>query len=141
MDDRVPDLEPLLAPRSIAVVGASEGKGPGPIVLGNLRQLGYPGQVYPVNPKYRELAGWPCYASLEEVPGPVDSVAILLSSERVLPVLEQAAALGIRAAWALASGFAEAGPDGETLQREVAAFAREKPTASGLVRPASVPWG
>lgn len=126
MADRAPDLRPLLAPRSIAVVGASEGRGAGPTVLGNLRQLGYAGEVYPVNPRYRELAGWRCYPSLDDVPGPVDTVAILLSSGLVLPILRQASDLGIRAAWALASGFAEAGPGGVALQREVAAFARER---------------
>ena len=117
------DLRPLLNPRSIAVVGASDKPGAGSIVLDNLKQLGYGGQVYPINPKYSELRGWRCYPSLAEVPGPIDSVAILLSYRQVLPVLEQAAAVGARAAWALASGFAEAGPEGEALQREVASFA------------------
>jgi acetate---CoA ligase (ADP-forming) len=119
-----PDLRPLLAPRSIAVVGASEGRGAGPIVLANLRHLGFAGEVYPVNPKYRELAGWPCYPSLGDVPGPVDSIAILLSSERILPVLEEAVGLEIPAAWVLASGFSEAGHAGAALQRELTTFAR-----------------
>ena len=54
---RVPDLQPLLAPRSIAVVGASDRPGAGSIVLDNLRMLGYPGSVYPVNPKYTGAGG------------------------------------------------------------------------------------
>ena len=74
---RVPDLAPLISPRSIAVVGASDRPGGGSLVLQNLRQLGYAGAVYPINPKYKELAGWRCYGSLAELPGPVDSVAIL----------------------------------------------------------------
>ena len=122
---QVPDLQPLLAPRSIAVIGASDRPGAGSIVLDNLRMLGYPGSVYPVNPKYTELAGWRCYGSLEDVPGPVDSAAILLSSRQVLTALRQAASVGARSAWVLASGFAEAGPEGRALQDEVSAFARD----------------
>lgn len=118
------DLTPLLQPRAIAVVGASDRPGAGSLVLENLRRLGFAGAVYPVNPKYRELAGWRCYPSLQDAPGPVDSVAILLGHQRVLPVLQEAAAIGARGAWSLASGFSEAGPEGEALQREVAQFCR-----------------
>jgi acetate---CoA ligase (ADP-forming) len=120
--DPILDLAPLLAPRAIAVVGASDRPGAGSLVLENLARLGYGGPVYPVNPRYRELAGRPCYPSLTDVPGPVDSVAILLGYQRVLPVLQEAAAIGARGAWSLASGFGEAGAEGEALQREVAAF-------------------
>jgi acyl-CoA synthetase (NDP forming) len=119
----VRDLQPLLAPRAIAVVGASDRPGAGANVLENLLRLGYPGHVYPVNPKYTELAGWRCYPSLGELPEPIDSVAILLGSRQVLPVLEQAVLKGARAAWVLASGFGEAGPEGEIAQRELTCFA------------------
>jgi acyl-CoA synthetase (NDP forming) len=124
-DFQVPHLRPLLSPRTIAVVGASEKPGAGSIVLDNLKRLGFTGEVYPVNPQYSELQGWRCYPSLEDVPGPVDSVAILLSHRQVLPVLEQAAAMGARAAWVLASGFAEAGPEGEALQRQLTTYAQD----------------
>jgi len=120
----MPDLRPLLAPRAIAVVGASDRPGAGSLVLENLRRLDFAGAVYPVNPKYTELHGWRCYPSLRDLPGPVDCVAILLGYQRVLPALQEAAAVGARAAWALASGFGEAGPAGEKLQAEAAAFCR-----------------
>ena len=88
---RVPDLRPLLAPRAIAIVGASDRPGAGPNVLGNLeKRLDLPGQVYPVNPKYAELGGWRCYPSLADLPGPVDTVAILLGYKHVLPTLQPA---------------------------------------------------
>jgi len=106
------------------VVGASEKPGPGSIVLDNLKRLGFTGQVYPVNPQYSELQGWRCYPNLKDVPRPVDSVAILLSHRQVLPILEQAASIGARAAWVLASGFAEAGPAGEVLQKQLTAYAQ-----------------
>ncbi len=121
---RVPDLRPLLAPRTIAIVGASDRPGAGLNVLGNLKRLNYPGAVYPVNPKYSQLAGWRCYPNLADLPGPVDTVAILLGHKHVLPTLQQANAIGCKAAWVLASGFSEAGPEGEAAQAELVAYAR-----------------
>lgn len=118
------DLRPLLSPQAIAVVGASDRPGAGSNVLDNLKRLGFAGPVYPVNPRYTQLGDWRCYPTLKDVPGPVDCVAILLSARQVLPALEQAAAIGTRAAWVLASGFGEAGPEGAALQSKVTALAR-----------------
>jgi acyl-CoA synthetase (NDP forming) len=121
------DLKHLLDPASIAVVGASENPGPGLQVLENLKQLGYAGQVYPVNPRYRQVAGLPCFPSLTDLHGSghrVEMVAILLNRNMVLPVVEEAGRIGARAAWAFASGFAEAGPDGKQLQDRLAATCR-----------------
>lgn len=124
------DLTPLLSPKAIAVVGASERHGSaGRLVLENLRNLGYTGAVYAVHPKYREVLGFPCYPDLGSLPGPVDSVAVLLAAEKVLSTLEAAVEVGTKAAWVLASGFAEAGPEGKARQAELARFAR----GSGLL--------
>lgn len=126
------DLRSLLAPKSIAVVGASERPGPGRQVLENLGQLGYSGDVYPVNPKYREVAGRTCYPSLSDVDKAgktVDMVAILLGRDRILPVLKEAAAMGVKAAWAFASGFAEADHKGKKLQHELEHFCRQNQIA------------
>jgi CoA binding domain len=64
------DLGPLLKPQTIAVVGASEKFGAGSLVIENLRTLGFQGNIIPINPRYRELFGYPCYPSLAEVPSP-----------------------------------------------------------------------
>lgn len=117
-----PDLKSLLAPDSIAVVGASEKPGPGRQVIENLVQLGYQGKIYPVNPGYEEILGLPCYPSLTEVCNSghqVEMVAILLKHSMVIPVLKEAALIGVRAGWAFASGFGEAGPEGRALQGEL----------------------
>jgi acyl-CoA synthetase (NDP forming) len=120
------DLSPLLSPEAIAVVGASERHGSaGRLVLENLRNLEYQGDVYAVHPKYREVLGFPCYSDLNALPGPVDSVAVLLAAEKVLPTLEAAVEVGARAAWVLASGFAEAGLEGKARQADLARFAEE----------------
>jgi len=120
------DLSPLLNPRAIAVVGASERQGSaGSLVLRNLHHLEYEGAVYAVHPKHKEVLGFPCYPDLKSLPGPVDSVAVLLGAEKALPILEAAVDAGVRAAWVLASGFAEAGPEGKARQADLARFAEE----------------
>jgi acyl-CoA synthetase (NDP forming) len=127
LEFRAPDLQPLLAPASIAVVGASENPGPGLQVLENLRQLGYQGTIYPVNPRYQEVLGLPCYPSLaavREAGHSVDLAAILLNRNLVLPILEEAARIGVRAAWAFANGFAEAGGEGKALQQQITDLCR-----------------
>jgi acyl-CoA synthetase (NDP forming) len=118
------DLNPLLNPASIAVVGASEKPGAGFLVIDNLRRLGFSGEVIPVNPGYREVMGLPCYPTLEDVPPDIeiDCVAIVLGAGRVMGVLEQAARRGVRGAWAFASGFAETDAAGQALQARLKAF-------------------
>ena len=120
------DLSPLLNPKAIAVVGASDRHGSaGRLVLENLRHLGYQGAVYAVHPKHKRVLGFPCYPDLDSLPGPLDSVAVLLAAEKVLPTLEAAVKAGAQAAWVLGSGFAEAGPEGEARQAELTRFAEE----------------
>jgi len=122
-----PDLQPLIAPASIAVVGASENPGPGLQVIENLRQLGYEGTIYPVNPRYQEVLGLRCHpslAALREAGRRVDLAAILLNRNLVVPILEEAARTGVRAAWAFANGFAEAGEEGRELQQQITDLCR-----------------
>jgi acetyltransferase len=139
----MPDLSALFNPGSIAVVGASKGTGPGENVIRNILALGFPGSVYPINPKYDELQGLPCYPSLEAVPERVDAVVVALASRHVPGVLEQAARVGARAAVVFSAGFAEMGEDGSGLQREVARIARESdlavvgPNCLGVIQPHS----
>jgi acyl-CoA synthetase (NDP forming) len=120
------DLSPLLNPQAIAVVGASERPGSvGRLVLENLRHLDYEGNVYAVHPKHDQVVGFPCYPDLKSLPSPVDSVAVLLGADKALAILKEAAEIGAPAAWVLASGFGEAGPEGQARQAELARFAEE----------------
>lgn len=126
MPRKFQDLTPLLSPKSIAIIGASERHGSaGRLVLENLHFLGYTGEIYAVNPKNESVLGHPCYKDLESIGKPVDMVAILLGAKNVLPILQSMKKLGIPAAWALASGFSESGPEGAALQKEIAAYAKE----------------
>ena len=117
------DLEPLLNPRSIAVIGASAqgGRATGAVI--NLQTLGFTGAIYPVNPKYEEVRGLKCYPNLEAIPGPVDLVCIGIPSEHVLSVLDEGLRKGVRAAVIFASGYGEAGDTGRARQRELEEFA------------------
>lgn len=120
------DLSPLLNPRAIAVVGASERPGSaGWAVLENLRHLEYDGTVYGVHLKHREVLGFLCYPDLKSLPGPVDAVAVLLGAEKVPAVLEAAVEIGVQAVWILASGFGEAGAEGQARQAELTGFAEQ----------------
>jgi acyl-CoA synthetase (NDP forming) len=114
-------LDPLLKPKAIAVVGASEKYGAGSLVIENLRTLGYEGKIIPINPRYESILGYPCYPSLHDVPSEIeiDCAAIVLGVNQVIPVLEEAGKRGVRGAWAFASGFAETGDEGARLQKEL----------------------
>ncbi|MBY0440421.1 MAG: acetate--CoA ligase family protein [Burkholderiales bacterium] len=124
-DDAPASLASLLSPRSIAIVGASDDPArPGHETLKALIALGYAGTVYPINPKYTELLGRPCFPSLDAVPGPVDLVVVAVPAAAVPGVMEQAARLKVRLAVVMSGGFRETGEAGAALQDTVVAIAR-----------------
>ncbi|WP_458097202.1 acetate--CoA ligase family protein [Roseomonas sp. WA12] len=104
-------LRRFLNPARIAVVGASERPGAfGARVLENL--AGFTGTVWPVNPRHATLAGRPCFASLDALPGIPDCIAIATPREGAAAVLRQAAAMDAGGAVVFAAGYAETGlPD------------------------------
>lgn len=114
------DLARFFSPRSIAVIGASTN--PDSISgrpLQFLRQHRYAGAVYPVNPKYEEVAGYRCYPDIESVPGPVDVAMIAVSARLVPGIVEACHRKGVRFVIIFSAGFAEVGGDGETAQAEL----------------------
>jgi acyl-CoA synthetase (NDP forming)/GNAT superfamily N-acetyltransferase len=118
-------LRPLLAPRSVAVVGAGERSGTvGHEVLRNLLDAGFTGPVYAVNPKRSAVLGVRCVPSAAELPEPVDLAVIALPAGKVAGAVRDCGARGVRAAVLLGSGFGEAGPEGAALQNEVLDIAR-----------------
>lgn len=118
-------LRPLLAPASVAVVGA--GRTPGGVgheVLTGLVGYDFTGPVYAVNPHASTVAGVPAYGSLAELPGPVDLVVIAVPAPLVAQVLAEAGRAGARAAVIITAGFAETGPAGVEAQQELVRMAR-----------------
>lgn len=120
-----PRLARLLAPRSVALVGLpGDPRAPLARPLHALRRHGYPGRIYPVNPRHAAIDGVPCYPSLAALPEPPDIAWVAVPAARVPAVLEECAGLGIRHAVVAASGFAERGPDGARRQAGLAARGR-----------------
>lgn len=119
-------LDPLLNPRSIAMIGASADAGRiGGMPLDLLTRFGYAGGIYPVNPKYQEVFGRRCWPDIESLPEPVDLAVLAIAAADVTPMLRRCHAKGVRAAIVYAAGFAEAGGEGARLQDELEAFVAE----------------
>ncbi|MGH8868460.1 MAG: GNAT family N-acetyltransferase [Actinomycetes bacterium] len=119
----------LLAPASVAVVGASRDVHTiGQTVLRNLLAGRFTGQVYAVNPNADAIAGLPAYASLADVPRPVDLAVVAVRAEVVTDVVSQAAGRGVHGLVVMSSGFAEVGEEGRRRQVELVQAAR----ASGM---------
>lgn len=133
------DLRPLLDPRSIAVVGASESSRVGANMVRNLLQAGYRGRIYPVNPRYEQVMGLRCYPSLLDIPDEVEAVVVGIGARYVLPTLREAAQKGVRAAVVATVGFAEAGEEGAARQCELEELAAQHgmlvcgPNCMGLI--------
>ena len=122
-------LDRLLAPRSIAVVGASERPSIGRTIIGSLATLGFSGAIYPVHPRHETVLGHPCYASLTDIPGSVDLAALCLGYERIMPEVEKAVAKGVRALVIFSGGFAEAGEEGRAAQTRLIEICRDNDIA------------
>jgi acyl-CoA synthetase (NDP forming) len=117
---RARDLTPLLAPRSIAVVGASESPDSwAPEIERSLRHVGYDGELYPVNPKYDEVWGRPCLQSITDLPNGVDLVVFVVPAKVVVGMIDDCGDRGVRAIMVVSSGFAEAGDEGVALQERL----------------------
>jgi len=115
-----PDLDRLLNPGSIAVVGASQDPNSlGTRTLQTLIDNGYAGALYPVHPRYTEVAGLTAYPSVREIPGGADIAVVAVAAPRVAAVVEDCGAAGIAYAVVLTSGFGEVGGDGPRLQQEL----------------------
>jgi len=119
------DLERLIRPRSIAIVGATERASIGREVIGSLERLGFDGRVLPVNPKYKSVLGHTCYRDLDSIDGEIDLVVLCLGHRQVPSQLERAAALGVGGAVIYGSGYAEAGEDGQRLQAAITALCKD----------------
>ena len=115
----------LFAPRSVAVLGASDQPGSvGAAVFSNLRAGGYKGALWPVNPAHDRVAGEPCFANAAALPGVADLIIICTPARVVPQVIREFAAAGTRAAVVLTAGLDALGPDGRSLQQAMLDAAR-----------------
>jgi acyl-CoA synthetase (NDP forming) len=137
-----PGVSALFAPRSIAIVGAT-GK-PGSLFarpVSYLTDYGFPGAVYPVNPKYEEISGHRCYPSLAAIEEKVDLVLVMVPAAFVEEVVTECGEIGAAVAIVFSSGFAETGREGAERQRRLGEIARQGgvrivgPNCQGVIVP------
>ena len=123
--ENMADLTPLFAPRSLAVIGASE-RGHYPVSIHkNLVDAGFPmTSVFMVNPRQQQVFGMPCYPSVKDIPQPVDLAIIVVPHNFVCAVARECADKGVRALSVISNGFAEIGAEGKKRQDELSAIAR-----------------
>lgn len=124
-----PRLDAILRPRSIAVVGASHRKQAiGREILHNLIEFGYTGPVYPVNPNLAAVHSLRAYASLRDIPDPVDLAVIVVPQREVARVVDDAAAKGVRGLVVITAGYGETGAEGRRAEDAL----KEKVRAAGM---------
>ncbi|MFH1009337.1 MAG: acetate--CoA ligase family protein [Candidatus Latescibacterota bacterium] len=113
-------------PKSITIVGATEGPGYGSRMVDNLLEGGYKGKILPVNPNRSEVRGIPCFSSVLDIDTPVDLAAIVIPAPAVMQAVEQCTRKGIRSILIISAGFLERdGQVGARRQRDLQQFAIE----------------
>ncbi len=121
------DLTKLLAPRGVAVIGASPR--PGSVageILRNVVRCGYTGAVYPVNPKYDVVDDLQCYRSVSDLPSGVDLAVLAINRDLVLDAVEECAQTGIHNLVIITAGFKESGDDGVKREERLERLIEEK---------------
>ena len=119
-------LDALFAPKSIAVIGASNRQGSvGRAVFTNILLNEYTGTVYPVNPKDRSISGVRSYPSIGDLPESVDVAVVVVPAAVVPAVTEECGKKGVKGLIIISAGFKEVGQDGATLERQVASLAQK----------------
>jgi acyl-CoA synthetase (NDP forming) len=132
-----PLAQVLLAPQSVAIIGQSnDATKTAGRPLKYLRQAGYAGRIYPINPRRDEVLGeraWPSLAELPELP---EHAYIVASTEATMEAIEECARLGVPVVTALANGFSETGAEGTAREARIKAIIQQ--TGTRLVGPSSL---
>jgi len=128
MNSRTADLNKFFNPRHIAIVGVprTSDRFGGGSFLGKFIECGFPGKLYPINPKADEIQGLKAYPDLKSLPEVPDLAVVCIVAKAVPGVLEECAVVGLRHIHILSSGFREIGTDeGRRLEEQIADIARE----------------
>jgi acetyltransferase len=135
-------LDAIFKPKNVAVIGATETAGSvGRTVLWNLISTPFGGTVFPVNPKRPSVLGIKAYASLKDIPAPVDLIVVCTPAPSVPQIIRDAVAVGVKGAVVISAGFAELGEEGKKLLAEMLSEARKGkmriigPNCLGILNP------
>jgi acetyltransferase len=135
-------LDHLFSPQSIAIFGAStRPHSVGALVYENLLAGNFKGELYPINPKHKELKGKPCYPGIQAIAAPVDLAVIATPAATVPDIIRDCGEHGVRAAIVLSAGFSEGEGKGAVLERKMLETAEHYqlrllgPNCLGLIRP------
>ena len=134
-------MDLFFKPRSVAVLGASGTPGKlGYVILKNIADSDFAGEVYPVNPKSDEILGYKVHRSVKEIPGDVDLVVTALPTPKLtVEAVEECARKGVKAVIIESAGFAEMGREGKAFQQQIVDIAKNNnirvmgPNCSGIV--------
>ncbi len=117
----VKNLDAVMKPRSIAVIGASERQEAfGCSIFKNLLEYGFAGDLYPINNKSETIFNVKAYKSILDVPGHVDMAVIVIPNKFVPQVIEECGQKGVKGLVIITAGYKETGKDGAQLERELA---------------------
>lgn len=118
-------LDAIFAPKSVAVVGATETPGSvGRTIVWNLISSSFGGTIFPVNPKRPSVLGIKAYPSLSAISEPIDLVVIVTPAPTVPGIIKEAVDVGVKGAIVISAGFKEIGPEGVELERQIMEHAR-----------------
>ncbi len=119
-------LDAIFAPKSVAVIGATEKTGSvGRTLLWNLISNPFGGTVFPINPKRSNVLGIKAYPNIASVPEPVDLAVVATPAQTVPGVIAECAAVGVKGAIIISAGFKEVGETGIQLERSILEQARQ----------------
>jgi len=124
--DSVSQLDGILRPKSVAVIGASTSPDKlGHEILKNILDGGYQGAVYPINPKADTILDLPCHTNVKELQEPPDLAVLIIPARFVPQAIQDCGEKGVKGAVIITGGFAEAGAEGEELQQQTTEVARK----------------
>ena len=135
-------LNAILAPKSVAVIGASTTPGKvGHDIFVNILKGGFTGTLYPVNPTARSVSSVRAYASIKDVPDPVDLAIVILPPRPALQAIQDAVAQGVKGLVIVSAGFREVGAEGLEIENRIVSVCREAgvrligPNCLGVINP------
>lgn len=133
-------MDLFFKPSSVAVIGAStDPHKDGNVILQNILDSDFAGEIYPINPRADEVLGIKAYPSVIDVPGKIDLAVLIIPAKFCVKAMQDCASKGVKAVIIEAMGFSEVGGEGVLLQDQIVAIAKESgirvmgPNCTGIV--------